>query len=171
LCHDAAIGNPPEPDDDTPVDRLAMNDDSISVTSFHLPKAVAELFEHLSRAVYSLSFSEGLNPAQWNALRYLNRANPSSRTMSAFARFHVTTRSTASQTLAALVRKKLIKKARDPADGRIVRLELTPKGQRLLDRDPVNHLVAALESLPADRQRIAAETVETLIRAVFARKA
>jgi DNA-binding MarR family transcriptional regulator len=151
-------------------DALAMNEDSTSVTSFHLPKAVAELFEHLSRAIYSMSFSEGLNPAQWNALRYLNRANPSSRTMSAFARFHVTTRSTASQTLAALVRKKLIKKARDSEDGRVIRLELTPKGQRLLDRDPVNHLVAALESLPPDRQRIAAETVESLIKMIFARR-
>ncbi len=154
----------------TLMETFAMNDDSTTVTSFHLPKAVAELFEHLSRAIYSLSFSEGLNPAQWNALRYLNRANPSSRTMSAFARFHVTTRSTASQTLAALVRKKLIKKARDPDDARIIRLELTTKGQRLLDRDPVNHLVAALESLPPERQRIAADTVETLIKAVFARK-
>ena len=71
----------------TLMETFAMNDNSTAVTSFHLPKAVAELFEHLSRAIYSLSFSEGLNPAQWNALRYLNRANPSSRTMSAFARF------------------------------------------------------------------------------------
>lgn len=147
-----------------------MNGDSASVTSFHLPKAVAEMFEHLSRAVYSLSFSEGLNPAQWNALRYIHRASPTSRTMSAFARFHVTTRSTASQTLAALVRKKLIRKAPDPDDGRVVRLELTSKGQRLLDRDPVNRLVAALESLPPDRQRIAADTVEILIKAVAARR-
>jgi DNA-binding MarR family transcriptional regulator len=146
-----------------------MNDEASTITSFHLPKAVAELFEHLSRAIYSLSFSEGLNPAQWNALRYLNRANPSSRTMSAFAKFHVTTRSTASQTLAALVRKKLIKKARDPEDGRVIRLELTPKGRKILERDPVNHLVAALASLPPDRQRVAADTVETLIKAIFAR--
>jgi DNA-binding MarR family transcriptional regulator len=157
-------------DNGTLMETLTMNDDTAAVTSFHLPKAVAELFEHLSRAIYSLSFSEGLNPAQWNALRYLNRANPSSRTMSAFARFHVTTRSTASQTLAALVRKKLIKKTRDPDDARVIRLELTNKGQRLLDRDPVNHLVAALEGLSPERQRIAADTVETLIKAVFARK-
>jgi DNA-binding MarR family transcriptional regulator len=151
------------------METLVMNDETNSITSFHLPKAVAELFEHLSRAIYSLSFSEGLNPAQWNALRYLNRANPSSRTMSAFAKFHVTTRSTASQTLAALVRKKLIKKTRDSEDGRVIRLELTPKGRKLLERDPVNHLVAALATLPPDRQRVAADTVESLIKAVFAR--
>ena len=148
-----------------------MNDEAASIPPFHRPRAVAELFEHLSRTLYSLSFSEGLNPAQWNALRYLNRVDAPARTMSAFARFHVTTRSTASQTLAALVRKKLIRKARDADDGRVIRLELTPKGQRLLDRDPVNHLVAALEMLPPDRQRIAAETVEALIKIIFARKA
>lgn len=146
-----------------------MKDEAASITSFHLPKAVAELFEQLSRALYSLSFSEGLNPAQWNALRYLNRVDANSRTMSAFAKFHVTTRSTASQTLAALVRKKLIKKTRDVDDGRIIRLELTPKGRKLLERDPVNHLVAALSALPPDRQRVAADTVECLIKAVFAR--
>jgi DNA-binding MarR family transcriptional regulator len=151
------------------MESVVMNDETTSIASFHLPKAVAELFEHLSRAIYSLSFSEGLNPAQWNALRYLNRANPSSRTMSAFAKFHVTTRSTASQTLAALVRKKLIKKTRDSEDGRVIRLELTPKGRKLLERDPVNHLVAALATLPADRQRVAADTVESLIKAIFAR--
>lgn len=146
-----------------------MNDEAASIPPFHRPRAVAELFEHLSRTLYSLSFSEGLNPAQWNALRYLNRVDAPARTMSAFARFHVTTRSTASQTLAALVRKKLIKKTRDAEDGRVIRLELTPKGRRLLERDPVNHLVAALATLPAERQRVAADTVESLIKAVFAR--
>ncbi len=151
------------------MEALYMNDESASIMSFHLPKAVAELFEQLSRALYSLSFSEGLNPAQWNALRYLSRADADSRTMSSFAKFHVTTRSTASQTLAALVRKKLIRKLRDAEDGRVVRLELTPKGRKLLERDPVNHLVAALATLPPDRQRVAADTVERLIKAVFAR--
>jgi hypothetical protein len=34
----------------------------------------------------------------------------------------------------------------------------------------VNHLVAALETLPPDRERIAAETVEALIKIIFARK-
>ena len=43
-----------------------------------------------------------LSPAQWMALRYFARANPFSRTPSAFAAFQATTRGTASQAIKAL---------------------------------------------------------------------
>ena len=65
--------------------------------------AVADLVAHLGRLAYSFGFTEGLTPAQWTALRYLSRANRFSRTVSAFAEFHVTTRGTASQTINGLV--------------------------------------------------------------------
>jgi DNA-binding MarR family transcriptional regulator len=133
-----------------------------------LAKAVAEHFEHLSRSLYSLSFCHGLNPAQWNALRFLARANPGARTMSAFSKFHVTTKSTASQTIAALVRKRLVRKARDPEDGRVVRLDVTSKGLQLLQRDPVNCLISGLAGLPLERLRTVAESLENLTRSVAA---
>lgn len=117
------------------------------------PAAVAELFEHVSRLVHSLSFSAGLNPAQWAALRFLSRATPNASTMSAFAAFHRTTKSTASQTLAALARKKLIRKLRDGRDGRVFRICVTAKGQLLLRHDPVNVLVEALSELSARERR------------------
>lgn len=133
-----------------------------------MPRAVAELFEHLSRTVHAMSFSAGLNPAQWNALRFLARANPSARTMSAFAQSHQTTKSTASQTLSALERKRLIRKVPDPEDRRVVRLDLTPKGEKLLSQDPITHLVEALEAIPAEDLVVIARAIETMAHATFA---
>ncbi len=55
-------------------------------------QAVAELMEQLGHCACSEAFSAGLNPAQWSALRYFQRANRFSRTVSAFAQYHGTTR-------------------------------------------------------------------------------
>lgn len=115
-----------------------------------------------------MSFSGGLNPAQWNALRYLARANPSARTMSAFAQSHQTTKSTASQTLSALERKRLIRKVPDPLDRRVTQLELTTKGEKLLAQDPIRHLVTALEEMPEAELHALAKGIEKMARATFA---
>lgn len=131
-------------------------------------RAVAELFDHFMRAIYSQSFVEGLNPAQWSALRFLGRANPRSRTLTEFARFHMVSKSAASDTMAALVRKELVTKSRDPEDGRIMRLDLTERGRELLQIDPLNNLVSALRELPADLQGLAGELAGAVARNVFA---
>lgn len=131
-------------------------------------RAIAELFDHFMRAIYSQSFVEGLNPAQWGALRFLNRANPRSRTLTEFARFHMVSKSAASDTMSALVRKQLVTKSRDPEDGRIMRLDLTERGRGLLAIDPLNNLVAALRRLPQDQHGLAAELAGAIARNVFA---
>lgn len=131
-------------------------------------RAVAELFDHFMRAIYSQSFVEGLNPAQWGALRFLNRANPRSRTLTEFARFHMVSKSAASDTMAALVRKQLVSKSRDPEDGRIMRLDLTERGRELLVIDPLNNLVAAIRKLPPEQQAAAGELAGAIARNVFA---
>lgn len=133
-----------------------------------MPQAVAELFEHLSRTCHAISFSGGLNPAQWNALRFLARANASARTMSAFAQSHQTTKSTASQTLSALERKRLIRRVPDPMDRRVLQLELTTKGERLLAQDPIRHLVIALETLTEHELIVLASAIEKMARTTFA---
>jgi DNA-binding MarR family transcriptional regulator len=114
-----------------------------------LPYAVADVIEHIGRRLQKLGYSEGLNPAQWTLLRFLARSNPSARTPTGFARFHLTTKSAATQTVDALLRKKLIRSGVHPNDQRAKLLELTPKGFRTLHRDPMNVLVAALEKLRA----------------------
>jgi DNA-binding MarR family transcriptional regulator len=81
------------------------------------------------------------------ALRYFARANPFSRTPSAFAEFQATTRGTASQAIKALEAGGYLVRQRSKADGRSVSLRLTNKGNKALARDPFEVLVRAVDSL------------------------
>ena len=105
--------------------------------------AIAELAAQLSRLVYGDAFIDGLTPAQWTALRFFSRANRFSRTVSAFAEFHATTKGPASQTVKSLVIKELIKRTRSKSDGRSARLDLTANGRALLKNDPFEILIRA----------------------------
>lgn len=109
---------------------------------------LAEIIAHLGRVAYCEGFIEGLTSAQWAALRYFSRANRFSRTVSAFADFHSTTRGTASQTVKSLVAKGFLSRRRSQRDGRSIQLDVTPRGQDALKKDPFETLVVAVERLP-----------------------
>lgn len=113
---------------------------------------IAELIDRLGRLVRAEAHADGLNPAQWEALRYLARCNRFSNTPGALARYLNATKGTVSQTLNALERKTLIARRPDPASGRVVRLTLTPAGAALAARDPLQELAGAAAAL-ADTQR------------------
>lgn len=83
---------------------------------------------------------EGLNPAQWEALRYLVRANRFSRTPAALADYVGSTRGTISQTLIALEQKGLAVRSASARDGRSVELALTRRGEAVLKQDPLLRL-------------------------------
>lgn len=112
--------------------------------------AVADVIAHIGRRLQSLAYSGNLNPAQWSLLRFLARSNLSARTSTGFSRFHLTTKNAAAQTVDALLRKKLIRSTEHPHDQRSKLLELTAAGARMLQHDPMNDLVAALERLPEE---------------------
>ncbi|WP_233588970.1 MarR family winged helix-turn-helix transcriptional regulator [Falsigemmobacter faecalis] len=102
---------------------------------------------HLGRAARAEDQNAQLTPAQWTALRYLSRANTASRTPSAFASFHATTRGTATQTLKALEGKALICRGAGLSDGRAVCYDLTEEGRSLLSADPLRDLIRAVAGL------------------------
>jgi DNA-binding MarR family transcriptional regulator len=113
---------------------------------------VADLIERLGRLSHTQQFAADLNPAQWEALRYLARANRFSRSPSALAAFLGATKGTISQTLIALERKGLVARRRSENDRRGVILRLTREGEaRLLD-DPLTALSAAAAGLPPEMQ-------------------
>ena len=122
---------------------------------------VAELIAQLARMVYGDGFAEGLTAAQWTALRYFSRANRFSRTVSAFAEFHATTRGTASQTVKSLVKNGYLSRRRMEHDGRSVRFDLTEKSVVLLDRDPFQNLVTAIAELSKSSRQV---TNRSLVR-------
>lgn len=120
-------------------------------------RRVAELALQLGRAAYGESAADSMTPAQWMALRFFGRANRFSRTVSAFAEFHSTTRGTASQTVKSLVERGFLTRTRSERDGRSATFDLTDKARRKLGADPFEAVVrAALALSPAQRDRTAA---------------
>lgn len=95
-----------------------------------------------------MKYCHGLNPAQWDCLRFIGQANRFSRTSGALALFLGTTKGTASQTLNALEKKGYLSRVPDPDDRRVRHIELTELGARLLDEDPLNCLDKAISNLP-----------------------
>src|SRR2546427_6957580 len=115
-------------------------------------RETAELLLLAGRLVQTEGYDGELSPAQWMALRYFARANPFSRTPSAFAEFQATTRGTASQAIKALEAGGYLVRQRSKADGRSVSLRLTSKGKKALARDPFEVLVRAVDSLDANER-------------------
>jgi DNA-binding MarR family transcriptional regulator len=111
-------------------------------------RIIAELIVHLGRIASREALVEGLTPAQWAVLRYFAWANRFSRTPSAFAAFHGTTRGTASQTIKSLETQAYLTRLRSEADGRSARLDLTDKARTILAHDPFEALVHAADALP-----------------------
>src|SRR5690242_3540631 len=103
--------------------------------------------ERLARLMRGAEFGDGLNPAQWEALRFLARANRFSNSPGALTRYLGATKGTISQTVKALERKKLIEKSERPGEKRSVVIRLTPAGTQLVGRDPWSQLAESLEAL------------------------
>ncbi len=108
---------------------------------------VADMLDRLARIAHGAQFCAGLNPAQWEALRFLGRANRYSRSPGAIAEYLGATRGTVSQTLIALESKGYIKRSRCIADKRAVDVALTEAGRALLASDPLTVLGASVAAL------------------------
>lgn len=126
-------------------------------------RAIAELVFHLGRIASGEGLVEGLTPAQWAVLRYFARANRFSRTPSAFAAFHATTRGTASQTIKSLNNQGYLSRIRSENDKRSIQLVLTDKAKDILANDPLESLVLAADSLPPGIQGHFANALQRML--------
>ncbi len=116
---------------------------------------IAVLLNRLSRIAHALQFAHGLNPAQWEALRYIGRANRYSASPSALAHYVGSTKGTISQTLIALESKGYVERVRDVCDRRKVTLVLTGEGAKMLAQDPLCQFSQAVGSVkPGDRDAV-----------------
>ncbi len=109
--------------------------------------------ERLARILRAAEHSGELNPAQWEALRYIARANRFSNSPGALTRYLGATKGTISQTVMALERKGLVAKSARQGERRSVSLTLTPKGQVQLDDDPWAELAKAADALGGKTKR------------------
>ena len=97
------------------------------------------------------------------ALRFFARANRFSRTVSAFAEFHATTRGIASQTVKGLVDQGFLTRTTSDTDGRSARVDLTDKAKAILARDPFEVVVEAAEALPAQLRGQLVKVLERML--------
>ena len=110
---------------------------------------IAELLVYLGRAARAGDTGSALTAAQWTSLRFFARANDVSRTPSAFASFHATTRGTASQTIKSLLAKGYLTRSESADDRRSVRYDLTAVGVQVMRDDPLRELSDAIDRLDA----------------------
>ena len=103
----------------------------------------AHLIDRLERL--TRSGDSDLNPAQWEALRFLSRANRFSRTPAALADYLTSTRGTVSQTLIALEQKGYVERRPSVRDGRSIDVFLTDNGSTALKQDPLILLARDVE--------------------------
>lgn len=123
----------------------------------------AALIERIGRLLATEAYAQGLQPVQWEMLRYLHRANRFSKTPAAVTAYLGLTKGTVSQTLNSLECKGLIKRQIDRKDRRGRQLVLTAKGRSVLKLDPLEQTVAVLASLDSSTQAALAQGLERLL--------
>lgn len=118
------------------------------------------LVSSLARALHSEQWARavraGVLPVQWTILCYLRDANRYSNTPQAVADYLGLTRGTVSQSLKRMTEHGWICRSADAVDKRIVRLWLTPAGQRLLEDNAAHVWQDVIATLPR-AERDAAE--------------
>ena len=110
---------------------------------------------------------KGLQPVQLEALHYLSQCNRYSNTPAAVADFLGLTKGTVSQTLGLLENVGMIEKLPDSKDRRVVHLQVTPRGKKLVAETlPPKSLQTALEQMPESEQDSILMALDKLLRAM-----
>lgn len=107
-----------------------------------------DLLLRFARIIAADGYDRGLQPVQWQALKYLAAANRFSRTATALAAWLDQTKGSVSQTINALEKKGLVSRHQNPDDQRVVRLELTDVGRACVHAPPPSVAATMLSHLP-----------------------
>jgi DNA-binding MarR family transcriptional regulator len=121
--------------------------------------------ERLARLMRQAGHAGGLNPVQWEALRYLQRCNVLSHSPGAMARYLGSTKGTTSQTIISLEGKGLIAKQVSALDSRGVDLRLTETGVAKLTEDPLAALEGDIVALSDKTQRRLGRALDAMLEA------
>lgn len=130
-----------------------MSDRSEDGDAWSTDEDLVTLLDQVSRLVYGISFTEGLFPAQWVALRYFHDAPEPARTLTALARFQRIHLAPVSRTVSTLVDKGLLARRPHPGFKRGWLFDLTDEGRSLLDRDPLRQSLSPPLAALAENER------------------
>jgi DNA-binding MarR family transcriptional regulator len=146
---------------------VSASDPTMTRSATAAPSKAAAGLDRLVTLVSRREQGYGLSPAQWSAIRYIATRNAGEEaTTGGFARLRLITPSSASQTVASLVRLGLVER-RANADGRSRTLVLTPKARALIESDPHQHVVTALAGVSSKSLSEFTEVLELLLRALL----
>lgn len=123
-----------------------------------------DLLSRFARIIAAEGYDHGLQPVQWQALRFLDSANRFSRTAKGLTAWLGQTKGSVSQTLIALEGKGLIARETDLADARVVRLNLTQAGRALLPEGQTSSPQRMLGHLSSGDQSLFMSFVQTMLR-------
>ncbi len=126
--------------------------------------------ERVARLMRADSHAGGLNPVQWEALRYLARCNRFSNSPMALAKYLDSTKGTVSQTVKSLEMKGLTAKATRENERRSVTLTLTEKGTAALENDPLMEFMKAIDGLGGKTRRRLAKGIDSILEAETRRR-
>ncbi|MFM9844521.1 MAG: MarR family winged helix-turn-helix transcriptional regulator [Dongiaceae bacterium] len=129
----------------------------------------AHLIDRLERLARSGEQAGNLNPAQWEALRYLARANRFSRTPAALADYLASTRGTVSRTLASVEAKGYVVRGPNARDGRSVAFALSAAGERALRRDPLLALAGDIERAAGSEAAAVRDALRRMLHVAISR--
>ncbi len=147
-----------------------MGKKSKAASSLGAAGMTCDQLERLARLIRSAGHSTGLHPVQWEALRYLARANRFSNSPGALAKYLGATKGTVSQTVLALVKKNLVNKSARLADSRSVALTLTEQGTNVLSDDPLQHLEKSIAALNDKTQKRFSKGVAEILQGEYSRQ-
>ncbi len=110
---------------------------------------------------------KGLQPVQLEALHYLSHCNRYSNTPAAVADFLGLTKGTVSQTLGLLENVGMIEKLPDYKDRRMVHLQLTPRGNKVIaETIPPKSLQMAMEQMTESDQDSILLALDKMLKAM-----
>ena len=127
------------------------------------PGMIVWPLERLARLMRAREHDDGLNPAQWEALRYLDRANGFSNSPGALTQYLGATKGTISQTVKSLERKGFIAKSVREGERRSIVLMLTVQGKAVLAKDPWKHLAGSAGELGSKTRRRLAKGLQEML--------
>ncbi|MHA6690820.1 MarR family winged helix-turn-helix transcriptional regulator [Devosia sp. A449] len=126
--------------------------------------SLANLLDQVARRLHSQAHVQALFPAQWAALRYIERMPPQLRTSSDLARFQGQEHGSVARTVRTLIAKGYLKTAGPAGRGRATALELTEEGAALLQMDPLLKARSVFERYDGPEREIIARFLEDMIR-------
>lgn len=133
-----------------------------------LASALSKVSVSLKRRLWRDAASRQISPLQAQILAFLRQRPTHGATVTDITRMLGVTMPTASDVIAVLVRRGLLRKIRTEADGRVFNVMLTARGRRRAEQVMgwPDFLLWAAELLPAEEQESLLRTLVKLIKSI-----